>query len=185
MEQNNEIIALIISIFTTLFAVAGMQFKSMKVIIVSQLLANTLLGVQYVLEDRLSASGIVMIAIVLTIISFVFSYKKMDFPIWLVIVFCVGFAVVSVLSYQNAWDILPLVAVWFFAWAMVQKNSAVCRILSLCNVLLWLIYDIALAPSAILTHAVIIVFTVVGIIRQDRKEWAAFFKKIFGKTDVA
>jgi len=183
--ETNEIIALVVSIFTTLFAVAGMQFKSMKVIIVSQLLANSLLGVQYILEDRLSASGIVMVAIVLTALSFVFTYKKKDFPIWLTILFCVAFTVVSILSYQSAWDLLPLVAVWFFAWAMVQKNSAVCRILSLCNVSLWLIYDIALAPSAILTHAVIIVFTVIGIVRQDRAEWAAFFKKIFGKKDVA
>ena len=179
--ETNEIIALIISVFTTLFAVAGMQFKSMKVIIVSQLLSNSLLGVQYILEDQLSASGIVMVAIVLTILSFIFTHKKKDFPIWLTIVFCAAFTAVSVLSYQSAWDLLPLAAVWFFAWAMVQKNSAICRILSIFNVSLWLIYDIALAPSAILTHSVIILFTVVAIIRQDRAEWARFFKKLFAK----
>ena len=183
--ESNEIIALIISIFTTLFAVAGMQFKSMKVIIVSQLLANSLLGVQYILEDQLSASGIVMVAIVQTAISFVFNYKKKAFPIWLTSLFCVAFAVVSIISYQSAWDLLPLAAVWFFAWAMVQKNSAVCRVLSIFNLALWLTYDIFNAPSAILTHAVIIAFVVVGIVRQDRAEWAAFFKKIFGKKDVA
>ena len=39
----------IIAIFTTLFAVAGMQFKNMKIIIVSQLAANALLGLQCLL----------------------------------------------------------------------------------------------------------------------------------------
>jgi hypothetical protein len=182
--EPNEIIAIVISIFTTFFAVAGMQFKSMKVIIASQLIANSLLGVQYILEDRLSASGIVMVAIVLTIISFIFTYKKKNFPIWLTVLFCIAFTAVSILSYQSAWDLLPLIAVWVFAWAMVQKASAVYRSLALCNGLLWLIYDIALAPSAILTHAVIIAFTVIGIIRQDRAEWATLFKKIFKKKDI-
>ena len=175
--EANEIIALIISIFTTLFAVAGMQFKSMKVIIVSQLVSNSLLGAQYILEDQLSASGIVMVAILQTAISFVFNHKKKAFPVWLTAFFCVAFAVVSIVYYQSAWDLLPLCAVWFFAWAMVQKNSAVCRALSFFNITLWLTYDIFNAPSAILTHAVILAFIVVGIIRQDRAEWARFFKK--------
>ena len=180
--DTNETIALIVSIFTTLFAVAGMQFRNMKHILVSQLLANSLLGVQYILEDQLSASGIVMVAILQTAISFVFSYKKKVFPIWLTLIFCVAFTGVSILSYQSLWDIRPLAAVWFFAWAVVQKNSAICRILSFCNTTLWLTYDIFNAPSAILTHTVILAFIVIGIIRQDQAEWARTFKKIRNKN---
>ena len=182
--EPNEIIALVVGVFTTLCAVAGMQFKRMTYIIISQLLANGLLGLQYVLEDRINTSGIVMIGIVLTVVSFIFDYKKKDFPIWLTAVFCVAITVVSVLSYQSPFDILTLAAAWFFAVAMVQKNSAVCRLLSTCNVVLWLVYDIALAPSAILTHAIILTFTVVAIFRQDKAEWSSFFARIFAKKNV-
>ena len=179
--QTPELFPFIVGIFTTLFAVAGMQFKNMKIIIISQLLANGLLGFQYILEGQISTSGIVIVAIVQTITSFIFSANKKDFPVWLTIVFMGAFTVVSVLMYSSLFDILTLVAVWFFAVSIVQKNSAICRICAFCNTLLWLIYDIALAPSAILTHSVIITFIVVAMIRNDIPEWKKLIKKLVKK----
>ena len=167
----------IVSVFTTLFAVLGMQFKNMRYIIISQLLANGLLGLQYVLEDRLSASGIVMIAILQTVVSFVLIYRKKDFPVWLTVLFMLAFAAVSFLTYTSWQDLLPLAAVLFFAVAIVQKNSAICRLCSAINSTLWLIYDVMCAPSAVLTHSVILAFIIFAILHQDRAQWAAFFKR--------
>ena len=72
---------------------------------------------------------------------------------------------------RSPFDILTCIASWFFAIAIVQKNSAVCRLCSLINLLLWLSYDIAVMPSGIINHTVIIAFVIVAIIRLDREEW--------------
>lgn len=176
-----EYIALIISIFTTISAVLGMQFKNMKYVIISQLIANSLLGIQYILDGTVAAGGIVFLAIVQTIIGFVFTSKQIAFPLWLTSIFVVGYTALTVITYTNPFDIVSMVAVWCFAFAIIQKNSAVCRVLTLTNATLWLVYDIGCAPSAILTHSIIIIFIIVAIVRLDRAEWRRGFEKITAK----
>ena len=171
IEFLQENVDYIIAVFTTLFAIAGMQFKDMRVIIVSQIAANGLLAAQAILGGTASASGIIFLGIVQTVISFIFTAKKKDFPMWLTLIFVVGFTVITVIYFTNAFDILTCVAAWFFAIAIVQKNSAVCRLYSAINVALWLIYDIFVMPSGMINHTIILCFIIVAIIRLDRAEW--------------
>jgi hypothetical protein len=81
----------------------------------------------------------------------------------------------------SPYDLITCAAVWFFAICIVQKRSSVARVCSLTNTILWLIYDILCAPSAVITHAVILVFVVVGIVRLDREDWMLFFSKLVKK----
>ncbi len=178
-----ENLAYIIGIFTTVFAVASMQFKNMKYVLVCQLICNSLLTMQYVIEGRVSVSGVVVLAVIQTIVRFFFDKKRKPFPVWLTCVFIVLFTVVSVLMMESYYDLITCAAVWFFAICIVQKRSSVARICSFVNTTLWLIYDILCAPSAIFTHAVILVFIAFGIIRLDREDWKMFFSKLFGKKE--
>jgi hypothetical protein len=148
---------------------------------VSMLAANGLLLLQYILENRISASGIVLIAILQSLVSTVFSCRKKPFPVWLTVLFMLGYAAVSVFTYSTPFDIFPLLAVWCFALGVVQKASAVCRIFTVFNSILWLVYDILLAPAAVLTHAIVLLFTVVGILRHDRDEWRTAWHRLLAK----
>ncbi len=185
----------VISIFTTLFAVAGMQFKNMKIIIVSQILSNGLLAAQCIIGGTVSAGLVVILATVQTVISFTFAYKHTEFPRWLTGIFMLGFTAITVFSLVNlakadgltpivtVANIITMIAAWFFAVAMVQTASWKCRLLSTCNLTLWLIYDIMVMPSGIITHIVIITFNIIAIVRNDREEWKNIFSKLsFKKT---
>jgi heme/copper-type cytochrome/quinol oxidase subunit 4 len=178
-----EYLAYILGIFTTVFAVASMQFKDMKYVLVCQLICNSILTAQYVIEDRVSVSGVVILAVIQTIVRFFFDMKHKPFPVWLTCVFIVGFTVVSIVMMKSPYDLITCAAVWFYAICVVQKRSSVARICSTVNTVLWLIYDILCAPSAVVTHAVILVFIIAGIIRLDREDWKLFFSKIFGKGE--
>lgn len=180
-----EILAYILGVFTTAFAVASMQFKNMKLVLLFQLICNSTLTAQYVLEDRVSVSGVVILAVIQTVVRFFFDSKGKPFPVWLTCVFIAGFTAVSLIMMSTPFDLITCVAVWFFAICIVQKKSSRARICSCINTILWLIYDILCAPSAIFTHAVILVFVVVGIIRLDREEWKEFLGKIRGKQKNA
>lgn len=177
-----EILAYILGVFTTVFAVASMQFKNMKYVLICQLICNSILTMQYVLEDRVSVSGVVILAVVQTVVRFFFDKNGKPFPVWLTCVFIVGFTVVSVVMMTSPYDLITCAAVWLFAICIVQKRSSVARICSFGNTTLWLIYDILCAPSAIFTHAVILVFVAFGIIRLDREDWKLFFAKFFKKS---
>ncbi len=178
----------IISIFVTIFAVTGMQFKNMKVIIASQIIANGLLGVQCIVGGTASTGGVLFLATAQTALSFVLSYKKIKFPIWLTGLFMLGYTSITVIGFispnivSSPFDFLTMVAAWFFAVSMVQEKSWICRGLSIANLALWLTYDIIVLPSGILNHVILICFTIVSIIRNDREEWKALFSKLLSKN---
>ena len=177
-----DIIAMIIGVFTTLAAVLGMQFKNMKYILASQIVSNSLLVVQYVLQGTMSGSGVVILGIVQVTIGYVLGRKNKDFPVYLTVLFIIAHTVISLISYTVPYDLLCLVAAWVFAVSMVQKSSAVCRALTLVNLSLWLVYDFGTgAYSAVLTHAVIVTLTAVAVIRLDREGWKTVFLRILGK----
>ena len=168
----------IIAIFTTFFAVAGMQFRNMRIILVSQLLSNGLLALQCILGGTASAGGIVFLAIAQTVVSFIFNTKNKRFPVALTLVFMVGFTAITVIYFSTPFDLLTMVAAWFFALAVVQERSHICRLYSLINTVLWLIYDVFMMPSGMVNHSVIAVLIAVSIIRLDRGEWKQFFSRI-------
>ena len=169
-----DVILIILSVLTTAFTVCGMQFKNMNYILITQIISNSLLMAQYAINGGISAAGVVIVAIVQTIISFILTKKGIDFPYYLTAIFMVLFLVVTIIYYSGPFDIVSCVAVWCFAIAIVQKRSWICRAFSVCNVGLWLVYDFGTESySAVLTHVVVITFIIVGIIRLDIPEWRA------------
>ncbi len=177
-----DIIATVIGVFTTVAAVSGMQFKNMKYILISQLVSNSLLIVQYLLQGTISGGGVVILAIVQVALGYVLTRLGKPFPIYLTGAFIFGYVLISALSYSVIFDIASCLAACLFAVSMVQKNSAVCRAITIVSLALWLVYDFGTgAYSAVLTHVVIITLTAVAVIRLDRGEWAAAARKIFAK----
>ncbi len=176
-------VALILGVFATVFAISSMQCKNMKFVLVLQLLTNICLATQYIIEGNPQTLGVCCLAIVQTVVCFVLDRLEKRFPLWLVVAFMAGYAVSTVLSYTGALDILPLFALWCFCIGIALNRSYICRITTSLNCIFWLIYDIVLAPSAILTHSVTLVFTIVGIIRLDRAEWSTIFRRIFTREE--
>ena len=182
--QPIDVILIVLSVLTTAFTVCGMQFKNMNYILITQIISNSLLMAQYAINGGLSAAGIVIVAIVQTIVSFILTKKGIDFPYYLTGIFMVLFLVVTIIYYTTPFDIVSCAAVWCFAIAIVQKNSRICRLFSVFNVGLWLIYDFGTASySAVVTHIVVITFIIVGIIRLDIPEWRGVFDRLFKRNN--
>lgn len=176
----------IISVFVLIFTVAGMQFKDMKFILISQIAANGLLAAQCIVGGTMSTGGVVLLATVQTVVCFVFNRMNIKVPLWLTGLFMAGYSAITVVGFivpsipSSPFDFITMIAAWFFALCVVQEKSWICRLYSVLNVALWLVYDIAVLPSAVLNHVIIISTTIVAIIRNDRAEWAGIFHKIFG-----
>ena len=180
----------IISVFVLFFTIAGLQFKDMRLVLSCLTLANCLLAAQCIIGGTLSTGAVVILATVQSIICFILSAKKIKVPLWLTLLFIAGYCAITVVGFFNPsvksspFDFVSMVAVWFFALEAVQEKSWICRIFSVGNTGLWLIYDIAVLPSAVLNHAIILTTVIVGIIRNDRAEWASLIKRMRGKHRV-
>ena len=161
-------IAQSISIVTTVIAILCVQLKNMNWILVCQITANFLAGTTYLFLDGKSGLGISIIAVLQTIVMFLYS-KKNKTPHWLVTVaFCVSYFGYSLIVYQNIFDLLPAAAAVFFALSVAQKKPSNYRIFAAINPLFWIAYDIPTqAYVYILMHSGIFISAIVGIVRLD------------------
>lgn len=178
MDNIFDYIDYVIAVFTTIFTVAGMQFRNMRVILLTQLIANSLLATQCILGGTASSAAIVFLSIAQTLVSFIFNSRGKSFPVPLTVAFMVGFTVITVIYFATPFDLLTLVAAWFFAICIVQKHSYICRFCALANTCLWLIYDAFVMPSGLVNHTVVGVLIFATIIRLDRKEWKRAFARL-------
>ena len=107
--------------------------------------------------------------------------KERRMPIPLVGAFVALFGFVVFYGYKGAADILAFAALFFCVLSITAKSSALARIFTSFNCLFWLVYDVLRAPTALLTHAVVLVFTLIGIIRLDRELYKSLPARLFGK----
>ena len=185
-----ETILFVVSISVTIFSVLGMLCKKMTNLILCQLLATSLLCLQYALENAWSAAYTLPPAIALLVISFIYNHKSKSIPKWITNTFIIIFGGIVLFQIlvrtKNGWDfifladVLVFAALVLFVICITRKKSYQSRICAVINSLLWLTYDIICAPSAILTHSAILLFTVIGIICNDRKEWKSVVRSTKG-----
>lgn len=167
-----DVIAYAVGLLTTAVAVLSMQFKSMRTVLLLQIVANGLLGVQYAIRGADSGVWSLVLGIVQIIVSYAFNVKSIRFPRWLLLLFIGGYLVITVFTFKNIFDVLPFVALCIFSVSIVQEKSRICRLLSVFNSITFLIYDVSTQSySAIITHGTILVFLIVGILRLDLLEW--------------
>ena len=166
----------IVGVLVTIAAVLSLQFKNMKHVLAMQVLANSLLMLNYWLLDAFSGATIALIAIAQTVIMFVVRLlenkmsKKTNTIITIIItiVFAIIFIASAIKTYKAPVDILSTLASMAFCFCIVQKNASVCRIFAATNSILWIGYDIGtFAWTTILTHGFSLASALIGIIRLD------------------
>ena len=175
--MDNTQIAIIVSIITTGVSIVAMQCRTAIAVRSMQLLSNSLLVLQYIITDNLSASGVCIAAIVHVITAMYFQNRKLRFPIPLMLAFVSVYVIITVFSYEKAPDILSGVAACLFAIAVIQTKTEYYRIMATLNCLTWLVFDIwSQTYSAVILHATLLVIDVFTIIRIDGAMWRAKLK---------
>ena len=157
-----------ISIIVALLAVAMMQFKNVKIILLFQLAVNLLTALSYLLLGGLSGGGVCVIAIAQTAIMFFYNEMAKKPQWWLLAIFIVAYVACSAMNYQSLIDIFPAIAAICFAVSITMSTPFGARVWYVFNPIAWIVYDIAkLAYGNLLIHIVVCVSTVVALIRID------------------
>ena len=152
METTEFYIAQGISILTAIIAILSMQLKSMKGILITQIIANLLASSTYFVLGSFSGAGISLIAIIQLIVVYIYGLKKIKPHKLVIITFIAAYTGYTIYSIINAmqtnpnhnpfFDLFPYLAAVFFALGIIQEKPSIYRIYGMLNPLCWLVYDI-------------------------------------------
>jgi len=169
------ILAQCIGLLTTVIVVISVQFKNVRWILISQIILNLLVSLNYALLGGLSGAWICILATVQTTLMFFIDKYCTENPDrirnLLLPFFVAGYIIGTVIVYQSWHDIVSCVCAILFVLAIVQKDSSRYRKFIILNAILWIIYDIAtMAYTSILTHGLEVVSIVIAMLRMDRQK---------------
>ena len=160
-----------ISVINGVLAVIMMQFKNMRHILIFQIICNLLTASSYFLLGGLSGAGICIIAIVQSVVMFIYNIKKVAPHKVVIAAFVLLYIGCSVFYYRSFIDIFSAIAAVCFALSVVQAKASMSRLWYQFNPICWIIYDIyTMAYGNLALHIVVGLSTFIGILRNDIKK---------------
>ena len=120
-----------ISVLTAIVAIFIMQFKSMRFILLGQIAVNVLTATTYFLLGGFSGAGICFIAIIQTVVMFVYDSKNVRPHIPVIIVFIISYVACSAYYFKSFIDVFSALAAIFFAISVTQKKPSASSFMSI------------------------------------------------------
>ena len=162
--------AQIIGIFGLICSLLSFQMKNRKWIMAFQMTASLSFSTQLFMLGAVTGGCVDMISFIRTMIFSQNSKKWASSPVWLY-VFIVIMFLTGILTWQNAWDILPIAGSILSTVALWMKREKHIRLISLTVGPCWLVYNLVKgAWSGALNEVLAMTSIVIGLIRNDREK---------------
>lgn len=149
----------------------AVQFKQKKHILICFIFVNIFAAIGYILLKAYSGLIVCVIAILQTIIQYLYDKKKKETP-KIIIVFYFVFAILGgIFTYKTIIDILPILSFIAYVLSIIQKNESNVRKYTLVKLILWIPYDLYnLAVVSCVGRIVTIISTIISMLRLDHKK---------------
>lgn len=162
--------AQIIGIFGLICSLLSFQMKNRKWIMAFQMTASLSFSTQLFMLGAVTGGCVDMISFIRTMIFSQNSKKWASSPVWLY-VFIVIMILTGILTWQNAWDILPIAGSILSTVALWMKREKHIRLISLTVGPCWLVYNLVKgAWSGALNEVLAMTSIMIGLIRNDREK---------------
>ena len=104
------------------------------------------------------------------LINLFYAQKEKKIPVWLLILYALSFIVANLAVLSDPVGYVALLATLCFVGCVSAKTGKGYRIWQTANNLLWILYDIlSHSYGPLVTHTVLCLFTVAGILLNDGK----------------
>ena len=162
------IIAQIIGIIILFITVISIQQKTKEKILACQILANILDAIQYFLLNALTGGVIAIINVIRCVIFYYYKKKDKKPSLLFLIIFIIIAITSGILSWQNAWSIIPIIVSIVFTYGLWQDNVTVTRICTAITSGGWSAYQlIFLAYARMIASISEFLSAIIAIIRFD------------------
>lgn len=148
--------------------------EKMKTILFLVFCGNFFVGTSYLLDGSgINGAAALYLGAIQTLINYFYESKQKSIPKWLSACYAIAIIALNIIVAGKVTflGVLVIVASLTFIFCIGQKNGAGYRFWTIVNMLLWCLYDVLAGTySALMTHAALLVFTVVGMIMHDRNK---------------
>ena len=133
------------------------------------LAGNLLVATSYLFVDNGANAAISSyIGSIQALINIFYAQKGKKIPVWLLVIYALSFIVANFAVLSDTVGIIALLATLCFVGCVSSKTGKGYRIWQAANNLLWILYDIlSKSYGPLVTHTVLCLFTVAGILWND------------------
>ena len=160
-----------ISVLTGILAIAMMQFKNMKLILMFQIIVNTTALTNYFLLGGDTGVFVSVLAIVQSVVMYLYNRRGARPHLAVIIAFIVAYVACSTYNIamsKNAIELLPAFAAVCFSVSLVQQKPSVFRIWGALNPTCWLGYDLYTSSYVMFcVHLGILISSLSAMVRLD------------------
>lgn len=136
-----EAVQIIFQILTVIVSVIAILQKQKWKMMLYYTIDNVLSVIMYFSFNRITTAIICIVATIRTFIFMFYSLKKLKPNIIWLIVFEISFVITTILTWQDALDLLPLVAILSSGYGSWQDNPAILRVSYIINNGSYVIYN--------------------------------------------
>ena len=164
--------AQIVGLIASILMIIAIQVKEKKnIFLVLNILVKILYGVTFAILSEYAGTVTQAIGLIITIIAFVYTKKKLDIPKWMTYIFITVTLICGSITCERVVGIMAIACGVTYALIVSSKNMKKIRQLNFIQSLMWTIYDFIIgAYTASISSAFVFASTIIAIIRYDRKK---------------
>lgn len=181
---------LLFQILTAILSVLAIVQKDKWKMMLIYTINNMCNMAMYFAFGRITTVFICLVATIRTFVYMFYSYKKKKTNVIWLIIFEMLFIISAILTWQDALDLMPLLAMLSVGYGSWQDNQTILRISYIINMTLYIIYKaiigayISMSVEAIDLICTIICFIYYCILKKNTPILQAIFKKKTVKSPV-
>lgn len=135
------ILAQVLASFAILFWVISILLKNKKNILLMQVIANGIYGIEYLLLGAFSAASMNFLSFLRLLVYYFYASLNMKMSKWILLVFIALVLLFGIITYDGLISLLPIIITVLYTYAFWQNNLNVARIIYIVAAIIWIYYN--------------------------------------------
>ena len=135
------ILAQILALFAILFWVISILLKNKKNILLMQVIANGIYGIEYLLLGAFSAASMNFLSFLRLLVYYFYALLNIKMPKWILFVFIALVLLFGIITYDGLISLLPIIITVLYTYVFWQNNLNVARIIYIVAAIIWIYYN--------------------------------------------
>ena len=160
------ILAQVLALFAILFWVISILLKNKKNILLMQVIANGIYGIEYLLLGAFSAASMNFLSFLRLLVYYFYALLNIKMPKWILFVFITLVLLFGIITYDGLISLLPIIITVLYTYAFWQNNLNVARIIYIVAAIIWIYYNYEVgAYVGIIGNALEIITGLISLIK--------------------
>lgn len=135
------VLAQVLALFAILFWVISILLKNKKNILLMQVIANGIYGIEYLLLGAFSAASMNFLSFLRLLVYYFYTLLNIKISKWILFVFIALVLLFGIITYDGLISLLPIIITVLYTYAFWQNNLNVARIIYIVAAIIWIYYN--------------------------------------------